>query len=307
MSQIGDRFGEPVLGVHRADLVRILLEQALQVSEIRLGVTVQRVRQDSSGVTAVLADGSEARADIVVGADGIDSVVRRHLYPDSRSRYAGFSAWRAVIQTDGPAPGSQGETMGIGQLFGFLPISRQRIYWFAAARLPEQRSYQGGPHREELIRRFGEWHDPIPSLVRDTPEEEILCHPIHEVPSLPAWSVRRVTLLGDAAHAMTPNLGQGACQALEDAVALGETVTTESDPVAALAAYQRARLRRATGIAARSRLTSRVALANHPLTAALRNLVIGLAPSGALTRGLNPILSWEPPLAPADSSTPNKA
>jgi 2-polyprenyl-6-methoxyphenol hydroxylase-like FAD-dependent oxidoreductase len=105
---------------------------------------------------------------------------------------------------------------------------------------------------------------------------------------------------------MTPNLGQGACQALEDAVALGETVGAESDPVAALAAYQRARLRRATGIAARSRLTSRIALASHPLTAALRNLVIGLIPNGAVTRGLSPILSWEPQLAPADSSTPNE-
>jgi 2-polyprenyl-6-methoxyphenol hydroxylase-like FAD-dependent oxidoreductase len=306
MSQIRDRFGEPVLGVHRADLLRLLLERARQGSEIRLGVTVRRVRQDSSGVTAVLADGSEARADIVVGADGVDSVVRRQLYPDSRSRYAGFSAWRAVIQTEGPAPGMQGETMGIGQLFGFVPIEPQRIYWFAAARVPEQPSYQGGSNREELTRRFGEWHDPIPRLVRDTPEDQIHYHPIHEVPSLPAWSVGRVTLLGDAAHAMTPNLGQGACQALEDAVALGETVGAESDPVAALAAYQRARLRRATGIAARSRLTSRVALANHPLTAALRNLVIGLIPNGAVTRGLSPILSWEPPLAPADSSTPNE-
>jgi 2-polyprenyl-6-methoxyphenol hydroxylase-like FAD-dependent oxidoreductase len=306
MSQVRTRFGEPVLGVHRADLQRLLLERALQASEIRLGVTVRRVRQDSSGVTAVLADGSETRADIVVGADGVDSVVRCQLYPDSRSRYAGFSAWRAVIQTEGPGPGVPGETMGTGQLFGFVPLARQRIYWFAAARLPEQPSYQDGANQEELIRRFGKWHDPIPGLIRDTPEDQILYHPIHEVPSLPAWSVGRVTLLGDAAHAMTPNLGQGACQALEDAVALGETVAAESDPVAALAAYQRARLRRATGIAARSRLTSRVALVSHPLTVALRNLVIRLIPNRALTRGLSPILSWEPQLAPADPSMPNE-
>lgn len=293
MSEIRERFGEPVLGVHRADLQRLLLERASQTSEIRLGATVASIRQDASGVTAVLADGSEAGADMLVGADGVDSVVRRQLFA-TPSRYAGFSVWRAVVQTDEAEARLSGETLGVGRLFGFVPIGPERIYWFAAARSPQDEPLGSGSNREELLRRFGEWHDPIPGLVGNTPEDEILYHPIHEVPRLRAWSLGRATLLGDAAHAMTPNLGQGACQALEDAVALGEAVAAGSDPVAALAAYQGARLRRALGIAARSRRISRVALASHPIAVALRNMAIGLVPNGALTRGLKPILGWEP-------------
>jgi 2-polyprenyl-6-methoxyphenol hydroxylase-like FAD-dependent oxidoreductase len=86
-------------------------------------------------------------------------------------------------------------------------------------------------------------------LVAATPEDDILYRPVRVAPRLRAWSAGRVTLLGDAAHAMTPNLGQGASQALEDAATLREIVATEADPVAALAVYQQARLRRATGIA----------------------------------------------------------
>lgn len=303
MSQVREMFGEPVLAMHRADLQQLLMERASQTSEIRLGATVRSVLQDVSGVTAVLADGSETRADMLVGADGVDSVVRRQLFA-TRSRYAGFSAWRAVVQSETAALGVQGETWGTGQLFGFVPIGPERIYWFAAARLPEDEPLGSGSNREELLRRFGEWHDPIPDLVRETPEDRILYHHIHEVPRLKAWSSGRATLLGDAAHAMTPNLGQGACQALEDAVALGEAVAAGSDPVAALAAFQRARLRRAVRIAARSRGISRLALASHPIAVALRNFAIGLIPNGALTRGLKPILSWESQRRLPDASTP---
>ncbi|HZD22557.1 MAG TPA: FAD-dependent monooxygenase, partial [Acidimicrobiia bacterium] len=124
-------FRHPALALHREDLQRLLLERASKAAEIRLGVTVQGIRWDASGVTAVLADGNEVRADILVGADGVDSVVRRRLFSGAPSRYAGFSAWRAVVHADEAELDLPGETIGKGKLFGFVPIGPQRIYWYA--------------------------------------------------------------------------------------------------------------------------------------------------------------------------------
>lgn len=132
---------------------------------------------------------------------------------------------------------------------------------------------------------------PIPRLLAGTDEPALLHNDIIELPDLPSFVERDVALVGDAAHAMTPNLGQGACQALEDAVVLGRCL---DDPASGLAAYDRIRRPRSQFVAARSRRTGRLAQLDSPAAAALRNTLLRRTPSAVMTRSLVRILDWQP-------------
>ncbi len=151
-------------------------------------------------------------------------------------RYAGAVAWRGVVDLDLT---EGGETWGRGRKFGLTPAGPGRSNWYAAVRLPE-----GHPEppddRAELRRLFGDWHRQVLDALT---EEGILRHEIHDLTPLPSYVSGRTALLGDAAHAMTPDLGQGACQSLIDAVALADCVRDAGDVPAALRAYDGRRRR----------------------------------------------------------------
>ncbi len=164
------------------------------------------------------ADGNEVEGDVLVGADGLHSVVRARLHGYKPPRYAGYTAWRAVI-TAPDVPLCPGESWGRGARFGHARVPGGRVYVYATRNAPEGVHGPGG-ELAELRRIFGAWHDPIPALLTAMEGADILRNDILDRPALRRWGTGRITLLGDAAHPMTPNLGQGACQALEDAVVL---------------------------------------------------------------------------------------
>lgn len=136
---------------------------------------------------------------------------------------------------------------GRGERFGVVPIGRERVYWFATANVPE-----GGGNskdqKEELLRRFGTWAEPVAELISLTPETAIFRNDIYDRQPLEQWGMGRVTLLGDAAHPMTPNLGQGACQAVEDAVVLADCLSNLRDVSKALRTYESRRIGRTTAL-----------------------------------------------------------
>ena len=193
----------------------------------------------------VTHSGGECRADLVVGADGVNSATRQSVWPDSPApRYAGYTSWRMVCP---PVPVTEvSECWGRGERFGYAPLPDGRIYVYATANAPEGASDGGLP---ELRRRFGGWHHPIPALLDAAEAGAVLHHDLYELPPLTTYTSGAVVLAGDAAHAMTPNLGQGACQALEDAVVLGNVMASGDG----LAAYDRQRRPRTQMIARRSR------------------------------------------------------
>jgi 2-polyprenyl-6-methoxyphenol hydroxylase-like FAD-dependent oxidoreductase len=162
--------------------------------------------------------------------------------------------------------------LGRGARFGIVPMSRSRIYWFAT-----ENSAEGGRHADEkaaLMRLFGGWHSPIPALIAATPGRDILRHDIYDRPVLRSWGAGRMTLLGDAAHPMTPNMGQGACQALEDAVVLAQCLAGAHHIAAALRAYERLRIRRANGFVIRSRQVGMIGQLESPLAIRLRDAFV---------------------------------
>ena len=149
--------------------------------------------------------------------------------------------------------------------FGVLPISGQRVSWYAATR-----TCRPANRKAELLEHFGDWHDPIPLLLDATREGDIWCDEIHDLWPFPRWSVGLITLLGDAAHPMTPELGQGACQAILDAWALSEALAIEPAAALAFRRYERNRRARARFVAAVARIAAVVGRADHTLTRALR-------------------------------------
>lgn len=167
---------------------------------------------------------------------------------------------------------SPGESWGGGSVFGMVPIQGDRVYWYATMRTPE-----GGRNPDEkraLLEAFRRWHAPIADLIDATDPASILRNDIYDRPALKSWTAGRATLLGDAAHPMLPYLGQGACQALEDAVALGDACAEHADVASALRAYESRRIARGNMFVIRSRHAARVAQLRNPLAVAIRNAVL---------------------------------
>jgi 2-polyprenyl-6-methoxyphenol hydroxylase-like FAD-dependent oxidoreductase len=196
------------------------------------------------------------------------------------------------------------ETWGRGERFGIVPLADGRVYVYATAVCgPGARP---SDHLGELTRRFGTWHTPIPELLERLDQCEpdpvrILHHDFHELAApLPRFHSGRVALVGDAAHAMTPNMGQGGCQAIEDAVVASHLLAPHGDVPTALAAYTKARHRRTTLISRRSRRIGELARLSHPLATSARNLAVRVTPRALSLRALDPVLGWQPPSAPVN-------
>ncbi|MBO0864420.1 MAG: FAD-dependent monooxygenase, partial [Mycobacterium sp.] len=291
---IAARFGDPLVLLHRASLAALLIDR-LPPDAVRFGITVTDVHAGQGETAAVLhTSGGDLPADLVIAADGIRSTLRPSLLPAALGpRYAGYTAWRMVV----PDPGGTepAETWGPdGQRFAILPIADGRCYCYATADVPAGTSYPDDA--EELRRRFTSWHAPIGAMLARLTLDDVLRNDIEELPRLPAMHRGRVALLGDAAHAMTPDLGQGACQAIEDAVVLA-ALLDPGDPATvteALVRYTNLRLPRTTDLTRRSRKAG--ALYHRPLPArraAAR--LMNLIPPGAIARSLSPVLDWQPP------------
>ena len=264
-------FGEPTLVLHRADLQRVLLD-AIGAECVRLGATFRRFEWGDERVTAHFEDGTEAHGALLVGADGLRSVVRAQLHGERAPTYAGYTAWRAVVPFN-VHDLQPGETWGAGARFGQVPLSDGRAYWFATKNAPEGARSPGG-EKAELLLLFGGWHAPIEALITATDEGALLRNDVYDRPPLQAWGRGRVTLLGDAAHPMTPNLGQGACQALEDAVVLARCLRDAVGPPEGLRAYEARRIPRTTALVEQSRRIGRVGQWQHPAATYARALLV---------------------------------
>ena len=271
--------------MHRADLLALLMRE-VDPARLHLDRECVAIDPDERGVTAHFRNGETVRGAVLVGADGLRSQVRTGLFGLHPPRYAGYTAWRAVASLGGDAAPAIQETWERGRRFGIVPITGGRLYWFATRNTPEGERDPAGAVKAGLLECFKGWHAPIEALIEATAESSILRNDIYDLEPLPAWSRGRVTLLGDAAHPMTPNLGQGACQAIEDAVVLAVCLKKAERPEDALAEYQRRRIPRARSIVIESRRIGALGQWEGRWTCALRDRALRATPRALMERSM---------------------
>ena len=268
--------------VRRTDLHDCLADGLAAEVEVRLGTTVDRLTDAGGHVTCHLSDGDTITCELVIGADGVGSQVRSLVLGAAAPavRYAGYTCWRLLTAPADP-PATAVEQWGRGQRAGVVPLPDAQVYVFLTDNAPPGGTDAGDAH--ELLRRFHRFGGPARRALEAVDgRTAILRNDIVELDGA-AFGTGRVALVGDAAHAMTPNLGQGAGQALEDVAVLTRTLATM--PVTdAIAAYARRRRPRVTALQRRSRVIGRVGQLEHPLLTTVRDVVTRLTPASVLRR-----------------------
>jgi 2-polyprenyl-6-methoxyphenol hydroxylase-like FAD-dependent oxidoreductase len=289
------------LMILRSELQRVLVA-ALGDIPVALGARCTGVSANGRAPVLRLADGTSVEADLVIGADGIRSAVRQSIAPDDDPpRYSGLCAWRGVVRAPDMVD-SAWLSVGNGLQFLAAPLVDDHVYWSPLVRLDEGRWDGISDHRGFLLDRFRAWHEPIPTLVDRTPNDVLLPTPVYFRPP-PTWVTRgRVALIGDAAHPMTPDLGQGGCQAIEDAVVLADCVSSGSDDIElALRQFAERRLGRIRRVVREARQLGVVMAEDHRPAMRLRTTALRLVPARLTDRRLSAITgreAFEAQLAP---------
>lgn len=276
----GKRYGRSVVALHRRTLVDRLAE-ALPDGALQLSIGVEGFEEAEGCVRVRLANGKAVEASLLVAADGVKSPLRTALFGTVPVRYAGHTSWRGIAE--GPVdvePATMVERWGPGRRFGFVPLGEQKVYVYASINAP-QGAVDGPDPKAELQERFSDFASPVPELIRALgPSARLHRTDIFELAPLEAWTRGRVTLVGDAAHAMTPESAQGASQTIEDAVVLAASLAASpEDLVAGARAFEAVRRPRAAAIANQSRHLGELAHWRHPIVRALRDALIARAPN----------------------------
>lgn len=289
--------GEPLVVVQRSGL-RDVLTEALPEGALQYGLAATDLAATGDGVRLHLSDGSARTFDAVVGADGTNSVVARHLNGPLSQRYVGYTAWRGVAAY-ALDPDLAGKTLGPGVETGHVPMGPDLTYWFATERAPEPRR---APEAElaYLRAKFARWADPLPSILAATDPSDVLRDDLYDRTPARCWARGPIVLVGDAAHPMRPHLGQGGCQGLEDAAILAAFVDQAPDLAAAFARFASFRRRRVTSVVRESALLGRAVNARPDLLSAALSRATAMVPDVILMRHLAAVAARTAFVLPAE-------
>jgi 2-polyprenyl-6-methoxyphenol hydroxylase-like FAD-dependent oxidoreductase len=280
MQSLYDEVGDIGICVTRADLQRVLID-ALGGDGVHLNAEFQSFEQHADHVAIQFKDRDEICADLLIGADGLWSVVRQQLFADGQPDYAGYGAWLGLTTVDHPDLKREFgcEIYGAGERFGIFDTGQQQFYWYFVENRerPYAKVALGEPSR--LFGKLRKWPDFARALVEGTEGSAIQYASFFDRPARRAWGEGRVMLLGDAIHPYVPNLGQGACQAIEDAYVLGHELKRSLTAADLLRRYQSARAERAATMGRVSARMGRFAQARNPLIRCLRDSIIHWTPT----------------------------
>ena len=282
------------LSTRRSDLHEVLLS-ALPPETVIPGHDALEIRAENERVVVRFGNGTSLETPLLIAADGSQSVVRKTFQPSRALRFQGYAGWRAVV-SGVPAGWEHGrvtESWGRGKRFGIAPVGGGRCYWYATTNEPCTETHTDS-RREHLLREFAGWHEPVCDLIAASTEGEILRHPISDTLPPVRWSHGgRIALLGDAAHTLTPNLGQGCAMALEDAWTLARCLTGSHTTTIALRRYEVARRARLAMIWAASRASGLLIQWENPLLCALRDFSLRCTPDAVATFALRKLLGFQ--------------
>jgi len=251
---------------------------------IRTGAEVVAIEQDGGAVRVVVKNQPPVVGDLLVGADGLNSMVRRHVLDDGPPRYAGETIFRGIADFRLDRPDVCRELFGAGRRAAYYELGDGKVYWWATAPLAQGTDVAPAERRAYLEAAFAGWAFGMADVIANTPDHLILQNDIFDRAPAPRWHRGRAALLGDAAHPTTPNLGQGACMAIEDAIVLARAIGEARDHDEAFTRFYRRRARRTAQIVRMSRMWGRVGLWKHAAMVALRDGLIRRGPDGWMER-----------------------
>jgi len=272
--------GAATITIRRTDLQRVLLQQlARYPHRLELGYSFARFEQTPEQVTGFFANGDAIEGDALIGCDGLNSAVRKQIVDDEPPCYRGYVQWRFISDQRHPVvgPHEKMEWWGNGLRFGASPLG-PGMAWYVSVNSPSP-DWRGGDRvKDYLLGLFADWTNPISEMIAEVVPEKIVWTSIYDRPSVPRWGEGRVTLLGDAAHPFTPDLGLGGALAIEDAEDLNNRLRDHDEMISALRTYEDMRREKAKAVGLKSRLTGDMAQWSNPVMAKARNSLVARCP-----------------------------
>lgn len=290
LGEIGD--GTHSIAIHRGTLHQLLLDQ-LTKDKVLNGYNAHKIAREGDHYLVTFDNGEQITADYLIAADGIHSVARNYVCPNAVLRYSGHTCWRGVTTNENDIPKHKAtESWGTAGRVGLVPIEENKIYWFVVKNAAEGSEIMQHYTREDLLKDFGHFHAPVSKVIGRTNRGDILHHDLYDLKPIKRFAFDNLVLLGDAAHATTPNMGQGACQAIEDAVILADRIKNHSVMAEAFKEYEERRIKRVHMIVNRSWTMGKVGQLNNPLLAGMRNLLFRSLPSGMMKTQLENVYDF---------------
>ncbi|UII35065.1 FAD-dependent monooxygenase [Fulvivirga ulvae] len=264
------------VAIHRGVLQQILLNR-LRSTEINLKHSLKHISQTDRVPLSTFENGKSIQSSVLIGADGLTSVVRQCLFSGNELRNANQICWRGVVNFDllSEYKNELNEAWGRGGRFGLVQIDKDKVYWYA---LKSFKKHKNEYAVSDIDSYFRDYHAVIRDIIAATPKQQVHTAVISDLKPTSTWYKDNVCLIGDAAHATTPNMGQGACQAIEDAYVLSEYLK-KYDTHAAFEKFQSLRLPKAHLVVKTSWRIGKMAHLSSPLLISIRNLMMSITPS----------------------------
>lgn len=275
LEKVSTLMGVPHLSIHRMRLMSALESQIDNRDIVKLNHEFVSYTQDGVKVHAHFSNGHVESGDILLACDGFHSRARTAILRHDQKRYSGYACWRGVtvIPSSYTTLGEIRHYAGAGAQVGIFDVGHDTVCWYATANVSSGRKETPDERKQFLLEKFVAWPERVLEIFEATESNDYLKNDIYDRDPVGKWIDDRVIIMGDAAHPTTPNLGQGACQAIEDAYVMAESLKKHSNHRYAFARFSRLRKKRTAQIVLSSRRAGEISQQENPLMVPLRDFV----------------------------------
>lgn len=294
LKKLEDKFHFPSIVLLRKDLQKELFN-TLPSSQILFNKQCIKIENKTTEIIVHFSDGTLEVANVIIFADGVHSIARKDIFNFPSLKYAGRTSWRGVAQFDKSifANNINYEIFGKGRRIGIFPLPGNLAYWYAAVNMSEEEALKQKRTTDCVLSHFKDWAEPVNTLIKNTLEERLILTNINYDPHINKMVKGNIVLLGDAAHPITPDVGQGACQAIEDAYVLAECLSQNKTIAEGLNSYENKRLPRVKSISETSFRTGKIRQVESMLGMTIRNSLFRILPESVILKMLERNLNNE--------------